>query len=102
MLAVAAEERLTAFPDVPTFKELGYDIVGGAYRGVAVPNSTSEELRQKISGIISEINSQPEFVEKMESAGFVLTDIGYDQMDEFVAERVEEYTAGAKALGIIE
>lgn len=102
MLAVAAEERLTAFPDVPTFKELGYDIVGGAYRGVAVPNSTSEELRQKISGIISEINSQPEFVEKMESAGFVLTDIGYDEMDEFVAERVEEYTAGAKALGIIE
>lgn len=32
----------------------------------------------------------------------MLTDIGYDKMDEFVAERVEEYTAGAKALGIIE
>jgi hypothetical protein len=37
----------------------------------------------------------------MESGGFVLTDIGYDKMDAFVAERVEEYTAGAKALGII-
>lgn len=102
MLAVAAEERLKAFPDVPTFKELGYDIVGGAYRGVAVPASTSEELRQRISDIISDINAQPAFLEKMESAGFVLTDIGYDEMDEFVAERVEEYTAGAKALGIIQ
>ncbi|MBV0893426.1 tripartite tricarboxylate transporter substrate binding protein [Paracoccus sp. Z118] len=102
MLAVASEERLEAFPDVPTFKELGYDIVGGAYRGVAVPASTSEELRQRISDIVSEINAQPAFVEKMESAGFVLTDIGYDEMDEFVAERVEEYTAGAKALGIIQ
>jgi tripartite-type tricarboxylate transporter receptor subunit TctC len=102
MLAVAADERLPAFPDVPTFKELGYDIVGGAYRGVAVPASTSEELRQRISDIISEINAQPAFIEKMESAGFALTDIGYDKMDEFVAERVEEYAAGAKALGIIQ
>lgn len=102
MLAVASEERLPAFPDVPTFKELGYEIVGGAYRGVAVPASTPEELRQRISDIVSEINASPAFVEKMEEAGFVLTDIGYDKMDEFVAERVEEYTAGAKALGIIE
>lgn len=102
MLAVASEERLPAFPDVPTFKELGYDIVGGAYRGVAVPASTPEELRQRISDIVSEINAQPEFVQKMEEAGFVLTDITYDKMPEFVAERVEEYTAGAKALGIIQ
>ena len=101
MLAVAAEERLAAFPDVPTFRELGYDIVGGAYRGVAVPASTPEELRQRISEIISEINAQPEFVEKMENAGFVLTDVGYDKMDAFVAARIEEYTAGAKALGIV-
>lgn len=102
MLAVASGERLPAFPDVPTFKELGYDIVGGAYRGVAVPASTSEDLRQRISDIVSAINAQPGFVEKMESGGFVLTDIGYDEMDAFVAARVEEYTAGAKALGIIQ
>ncbi|SDD66446.1 Tripartite-type tricarboxylate transporter, receptor component TctC [Paracoccus isoporae] len=102
MLAVAAEERMPAFPDVPTFTELGYDIVGGAYRGVAVPDSTPEELRQRISDIVSEINAQPAFIEKMEAGGFVLADIGYDEMDEFVAGKVEEYTAGAQALGIIE
>lgn len=101
MLAVAAAERMPAFPDVPTFKELGFDLVGGAYRGVAVPASTSEEMKKKISGIVSKINTQPEFVEKMESGGFVLTDIGYDKMEAFVAERVKEYTIGAKSLGII-
>lgn len=36
-LAVAADKRANALPDVPTFKELGYDYVEGAYRGVAVP-----------------------------------------------------------------
>lgn len=102
MLAVASEERLPAFPDVPTFKELGYNIVGGAYRGVAVPASTPEDLRQRISDIVSEINHRPDFVKKMEAAGFVLTDITYDKMPAFVADRIEEYTEGARALGIIQ
>ena len=100
MLAVAAEERLPAFPDVPTFAELGYDIVGGAYRGVAVPDSTSEEMRQKISDIVQQVNENPGFVEKMESGGFVLTDITYDKMADFLAEKKAEYAEGAEALGI--
>lgn len=100
MLAVAADERMAAFPDVPTFKELGYDLVGGAYRGVAVPASTSEELRQRISDIISEINKRPDFVKKMEEGGFFLTDVSYEKMDAFMAERKAEYAEGAEALGI--
>lgn len=100
MLAVAAEERLPAFPDVPTFQELGYDLVGGAYRGVAVPASTPEDLRQRISDIISEINADPDFVRKMEEGGFVLTDIPYGEVGDFVAEMAEQYTAAAEKLGI--
>ncbi|EAZ98083.1 Bug family tripartite tricarboxylate transporter substrate binding protein [Marinobacter sp. ELB17] len=100
MLAVASEKRLPAFPDVPTFKELGLDIVGGAYRGVAVPDSASEEMRQKISDIVTEINQDPEFIKKMEDGGFVLTDIGYEQMPEFMKKMKAEYTKSAAALGI--
>lgn len=100
MLAVASEERMSAFPDVPTFTELGFDIVGGAYRGIAVPASTPEDVRQRLSDIVSEINADPEFVTRMEDGGFVLTDIPYDEMPEFVAQMTEEYSAGASALGI--
>jgi len=32
-LAIASEKRMDVIPDVPTFRELGYDIVEGAYRG---------------------------------------------------------------------
>jgi tripartite-type tricarboxylate transporter receptor subunit TctC len=101
MLAVASEERMPAFPDVPTFKELGYDLVGGAYRGLSVPKSTPIEMRKKISDIISTINKQPEFMKKMQEGGFVLTDITYEKMDEFVSKKTAEYTEGAKTLGII-
>jgi tripartite-type tricarboxylate transporter receptor subunit TctC len=100
MLAVASDERLPVFPDVPTFKELGYDLVGGAYRGVAVPNSTPEEMRKAVSDAVAKVNADPEFRKKMEDAGFVLTDIPYEEMDEFVAEKTKEYEAGAEKLGI--
>ena len=37
----------------------------------------------------------------MEDGGFVLTDIPYEKMQDFVAEKTEEYAAGAEQLGIV-
>ncbi|MDO8318119.1 tripartite tricarboxylate transporter substrate binding protein [Rhodoferax sp.] len=100
MLAVASEQRMPAFPDVPTFRELGFDLVGGAYRGLSVPRSTPEAVRQKVSDIISKINTEPTFKKKMEDGGFVLTDVTYKDMPKFMAEKKKEYAALADKLGI--
>lgn len=100
MLAVASEKRMPAFPDVPTFRELGFDLVGGAYRGLSVPKSTPEDIRQKVSDIISGINAEPTFKKKMEDGGFVLTDVTYKDMPKFMAEKKKEYAALAEKLGI--
>lgn len=100
MLAVASEQRVKAFPDVPTFKELGFDIVGGAFRGVAVPSSTPEPIREKISQMVTDVNNNSEFQKKMEDAGFVLTDISYDFINDFVDAKTEEYREIAEKLGI--
>lgn len=100
MLAVAAEERMPAFPDVPTFKELGYDLVGGAYRGLAVPKSALEATRKNISDLIAKINADPEFRKKMEDGGFVLTSVTYDKMKAFVDQKKSEYEDAASLLGI--
>jgi tripartite-type tricarboxylate transporter receptor subunit TctC len=100
MIAVASEKRMPAFPDVPTFKELGVNIVGGAYRGLSVPKSTPEAVRQKLSDIISKINHRPEFIKKMESGGFVLTDIGYKQMPGFMRDSKKTYEELGGLLGI--
>ncbi len=99
MLAVASEKRLAAFPDVPTFKELGGDWVDGAYRGVGVPKSTPEDLRRRISEIFSEINRDPEFRQKMADGGFELIDVTYDKMAAFMAERTKAYLEVGQADG---
>ena len=101
MLAVAMENRHPLFPNVPTFKELGFDMVGGAYRGIALPSSASEETRQAWSKMIGKINSDPAFKQKMLDGGFAMLDISYDDMGEFMKARTQEYINDARAAGLI-
>jgi tripartite-type tricarboxylate transporter receptor subunit TctC len=102
LLAVAMEERHPKFPDVPTFKELGMDIVSGAYRGILVPKSTPEEVRQKLSDMIGEINADPEFRKKMEDGGFAVVDYPYgEKADAFLKKISKEVTAAAKEAGML-
>jgi tripartite-type tricarboxylate transporter receptor subunit TctC len=98
MLAVATEERHPLFPDVPTFQELGYDIVGGAYRGIAVPSSASEETRQAVSDVIAAINADPDFIQQMVDGGFAMIDVPYSEMDAWMLERQERYQGVAEQL----
>ena len=101
MLAVAMETRHPKFPDVPTFKELGFDLVSGAYRGIAVPKSTPEEVRVKLSEMIGEINADPEFRKRMENDGMALLDVGYKDLNAFVAEQAKAYEEAAREAGVI-
>ncbi|MGN7870643.1 tripartite tricarboxylate transporter substrate binding protein [Paracoccus sp. 22332] len=98
VLAVATEERHPLFPESPTFKELGIDMVGGAYRGIGVPSSTPEEVRVQLSDIIGQINADPDFIKQMEADGYAMIDVPYAEMDAFMAERIEAYTAVAEQL----
>ncbi|HEY9056297.1 MAG TPA: tripartite tricarboxylate transporter substrate binding protein [Aurantimonas sp.] len=100
VLAIASEERVPSFPDVPTFKELGYDMVGGAYRGVGVPNSTPEDVRKQVSDTLDKVNKDPEFIKKMEDGGFVVIDVPYEEVEAFMNERREQYQAVAEQMGI--
>lgn len=102
LLAVAMENRHPRFPDVPTFRELGYDLVSGAYRGIAVPNSAPESVRKRLSEIIKTINASAEFRKKMENDGMALLDVGYEEMDAFIAEKTGEYVQAARAAKVIE
>lgn len=89
VLAVSAEERVPALPDAPTFKELGYDIVGGAYRGVAVPEGTPDEKIQALEAAFQEVNEI--IAEKQEPLGFVMTDLTGDEADAVVEDLREAY-----------
>ncbi|HEX5287020.1 MAG TPA: tripartite tricarboxylate transporter substrate binding protein [Polaromonas sp.] len=99
-LAVAMEKRHPLMPDVPTFKELGVDWVDGAYRGIGVPKNTPPEVRKKLSDLWTALNNDPEMKELAAKNGFELVNVGMDQMDAFMKDKVRLYTEGAQRLGL--
>ncbi|MCP5284680.1 MAG: tripartite tricarboxylate transporter substrate binding protein [Burkholderiaceae bacterium] len=100
-LGVAMEQRHPKLPDCPTFKEQGFDLVGGAYRGVAVPKSTPPDVQAKLAATLAKINADPAFIQKMEEGGFAMLNVGPDKMGEFMAGMKAQYGALAKEMGIV-
>jgi len=99
-LAVAMEKRHPLMPDVPTFRELGVDWVDGAYRGIGMPKSTPPEARKRMSDLWAQLNNDPEMKELAAKSGFELVNVGVDQMDAFMKDKIKLYTEGAQRLGL--
>ncbi len=91
VLAVATDERLKDFPDAPTFKELGFDIVGGIDRGVTVPAGTPPERIKILGDALRHATAQKGFIDGMEKLGFYLVNLGPEEYGEFIAKRKQQY-----------
>jgi tripartite-type tricarboxylate transporter receptor subunit TctC len=100
-LAVAMDKRHPLLPDVPTFKELGFDWVDGAFRGIGMPKSTPPEVRKRMSDLWASLNNDPEMKELAFKSGFELVNVGVDKMDAFMKERSKAYMEVAKRLGLV-
>jgi tripartite-type tricarboxylate transporter receptor subunit TctC len=102
MLAAAMDKRHSKFPDVPTFKDVGFDLVSGAYRGIAVPKSTPEDVRVKLAGMIDKINKDPAFIKQMEDGGFAMLNAPYGpELTKFMAKAKADILTSAKEAGVI-
>jgi len=100
-LAVAANKRAKALPDVPTFKELGYEFVEGAYRGVAVPPGTPKEIKAKLEQAFEKVNYDPVVIKKMEDLGFIMEYFGEDASKALVTKLSDYYGQLLKDLGLL-
>jgi tripartite-type tricarboxylate transporter receptor subunit TctC len=99
-LAVAMDKRHPLLPDVPTFKELGVDWVDGAYRGIGVPKSTPPAERKRLSDLWRALNGDAEMKELAAKSGFELVNVGPDQMETFMRDKVKVYTEVGNKMGL--
>lgn len=100
-LAVAMDKRHPLLPDVPTFKELGFDWIDGAYRGIGMSKSTPPEARKRMSDLWASLNNEPEMKELAAKSGFELINVGVDKMEPFMKDRIRAYTEVAKRMGLV-
>lgn len=69
VLAVMAEHREEGLSDVPTFKELGHDVVWGSFRMVAIPKDAPQDAKDKLEKAFSKVFADPEFIKKSKETG---------------------------------
>jgi tripartite-type tricarboxylate transporter receptor subunit TctC len=81
-LATWGATRLAAFPDVPTLKELGYDVEYYAWAGLFAPRAIPAPVFKALREATRQAVHDPEFRSAMEK---VQTPIAYQDADEFKA-----------------
>lgn len=79
VLAVTGDRRLKSLPDVPTFKELGFEgFESVGWFGVFLPANTPQDIVQKYVAELTRIMRIPEVASRIESLGMIPTSVGPD------------------------
>jgi tripartite-type tricarboxylate transporter receptor subunit TctC len=79
-LAVSSDKRLSAYPDIPTLKELGYDVEYYIWCGLFAPQATPKEILKILREAVQKVVATPEFKTAMEKMN---TPIDYRDADDF-------------------
>ena len=69
LLVALTQSRDPAWPEVPTARELGFDVALDAWRGIAVPRGTPRQVISALETAIRNTVSSPEFVKAAENVG---------------------------------
>ena len=100
-LAVALPQRDPTLPDVPTLRELGFDVATwGSIKGVAAPAGTPKEVVKYIDDNIKKICNDPEFLKLMASIHQPVMYLGSDDFGKFMKQATADYAKLIKDLNI--
>jgi len=100
-IAVALENRDPAIPDVPTFKELGYNVVAvGSVKGVAAPKGTPPEVVRYLAERFQKVCDDPEFIKSMKDIGQPVMYQGPQEFAKFLKDGFAQYGQMIKEFNI--
>ena len=85
-LGLMATDRIDTLPEVATLKELGYDVVSGTWRGIAVPKGTNKEIVETLNKAIEKVTASDDFVEFMTKANCGVKYLGPKDFEKFIED----------------
>lgn len=96
-LAVTGIKRNPAAPNIPTFKELGYNgFEGQQWYGILGPANLPEAIVIKLNAELNKILASPEYSEKMMSEAMDLMPMTPQQFGNYIKEDIARWTKVAK------
>ncbi|MGM8850916.1 Bug family tripartite tricarboxylate transporter substrate binding protein [Salinicola halophyticus] len=86
-LAVGSKERLEQTPDVPTFKELGYDNLNlSINRGIVAPKGIDPAKVETLAKDFEAMSKDPEFIKRVNNAGAEVDFMGPQAYADYLAD----------------
>ena len=76
MIATSGAQRARVLPEVPTFREQGYNIEGSGWYAAYAPARTPKETVERIANAIVEAIKAPDVRDKLEALGMEPTGLG--------------------------
>ena len=90
-LAIAANERDEKLPEVPTFKELGFNLIAGTTHIIGIPKGGSEEAKAKWQECLAKVATDPKFLADAEKRSVSVMYMDAEQASTHVANQEREY-----------
>lgn len=100
-LALMTEKRSSEVPNVPTLKELGYDVEYAVNRGIMVPKGTPADIKQKLGAACAAAAKEPAFKEAMAKVGTEVRYLDAAQYAAFLKKVDGETKEITQALGML-
>lgn len=97
-LAISAPAPVPGI-DLPTLKELGFDIELTNWRGIVAPPGISEETKSELQAIVSEFVATPEWADAIDRNQWTNTFLTGREFEEFLASETESVDAIWSELG---
>lgn len=101
VLGTMGTERDPDFPDVPTFIEMGYDVVIAGFRAVAVHKDTDPAILEILRAAGKAAFDNPEFNKWAEKSKIYHVYMDYKESEEYMTNLSPKVEATMKDLGII-
>jgi tripartite-type tricarboxylate transporter receptor subunit TctC len=99
-LAVASPQRNPAMPNVPTYKESGFDFEAESWVGFFVPAKTDPKVVAQLNGAINEVISEPASREHLTKLGFRVVPRNVGESQAYLNSEVAKWGEMVRTVGV--
>lgn len=101
-LAVSSTVRVPDYPDLPTFKELGYgDLVATTWFSISGPARIPQDIVDRINGEILRALAKPEVQQRLRQDGMVTEGMTAVQFRQFIMDETARWKPVIERAGLI-
>jgi tripartite-type tricarboxylate transporter receptor subunit TctC len=99
-IAVSSEQRIAEYPEVPTLREQGYDLVADSWFGLSGPAGLAPDIVARLNAAVLEILALPEVRARLAADAIVSPPLTPEQFSALVAGDIAKWQPAVARLGL--